>query len=59
MNRIIVMAITLMIGIGFIPSIQATLVGITVVAGYGLAVVGMAGVVLVIYMWSLIKGGLE
>lgn len=59
MNRIIVMAITLMIGIGFIPSIQATLVCITVADGYGLAVVGMAGVVLVIYLWSLVKGGLE
>ena len=59
MNKIIVTAIGIMIGIGFIPGIQATLGCITVANGYTVAVVGMAGVVLVIYLWGLVRGGLE
>ncbi len=59
MNKIIVTAIGIMIGVGFIPGMQGTLGCITVANGYTLAVVGMAGVILVIYLWALVKGGLE
>ena len=59
MSKIFATAIALMIGVGFVPGIQSTLSGITVVAGYGVATVAMAGVVLVIYLWSLVKSGLE
>ncbi len=59
MNKLISLAIVLYIGTALIPGLQSIISGITVVAGYSVGVVGMAGVLLIIFMWGMIKMGIE
>ncbi len=59
MNKLVAAAIGMYIGISFLPGLQSTIGCITVANGYTVGVVGMAGVLLIIFMWAIIKGGLD
>ncbi len=47
------------LGISLIPGLQGTIGCITVANGYSVGVAGMAGVLLIIFMWNIIRGGIE